>query len=67
MRTNIHQAITNVLDENRSVIRTTTHETYVLYPDNGKKLKNKKTGFILEGYVCLRDNASIEDYEEVDE
>lgn len=44
---------------------TVLEEIQILYPDEGKQLKNKNTGEILYS-VILTDNISQEDFEEVE-
>ena len=42
MRIQINQTISNIMEEDRTLIRTKTSETYILFPDEGKKLRNKR-------------------------
>ena len=66
MTVNIFQTITNVLDINRNLIRTTTTETYVLYPDAGKALKNLVNGRIYTSSVNIGSKSHVKDYIEID-
>ena len=66
MTVNIFQTITNVLDTNRNLIRTTTTETYVLYPDAGKVLKNLVNGRIYTSSVNIGSKSHVKDYIEID-
>ncbi len=63
---NINQTISNTLNEDRELIRTRTNEFFVLYPEEGKKLKNKVTGEILDGFIIIEARDSKDNYEEVD-
>lgn len=67
MTIKIQQSIINILDEARNVERTTTVESYLIYPDAGKVLKNKITGSITAGVVCVNTKKKIANYIEVDE
>jgi len=66
MITNIHETILNIYTEKEELIRTNTVRTYLLYPDEGKVLKNVLTGQIIEGYVGVSDKESIKNYIEID-
>lgn len=66
MKKNFHLVETKELDENRNVLRTVTHESVILYPDEGKKLRNKKTGLIIDKFICLGGKDSPDNYEEID-
>jgi len=66
MKVNIHQTISNVLDENREIISTITSETFVIYPEEGKLLRNKITGLTTDGFIAIGSKDSIDNYEEVD-
>lgn len=66
MTVNIFQTITNVLDANRNLVRTTTTETYVLCPDAGKALKNLVNGRIYTSSVNIGSKSHIKDYVEID-
>ena len=66
MIVNIIQTITNILDENRKLIRTATTEAYVLYPAEGKALKNTVTGKIYYKSINLGNKGQAKDYIEID-
>lgn len=66
MKKMYHQIIANDLDEDRNIVRTTTHESIILVPGEGKKLKHIKKRYIIKGAVCLGSKESPEDYEEID-
>lgn len=67
MRIQIDQNISNIMDEDRKIIRSKTSETFILFPDEGKKLRHKITGKIIEEYIALGSSDSKDNYEEVDE
>ena len=66
MTINIIQTITNILNEKRQVINTMTSETYMLYPAEGKAIKNCKTGTIFTNSVNLGTSGQTKDYIEID-
>ena len=66
MTVNIFQTITNILDADRNLIKTSTVETYVLYPDTGKALKNLVNGRIYTSSVNIGAKGHIKDYIEID-
>ena len=66
MTINIIQTITNVLDENRQLIRTVTSETYVLYPAAGKAIKDINTGKLFTSSVSIGSKGKLKDYIEID-
>jgi len=66
MKIEIRQTISNTLDENRNIIKTSTAENYVLYPAEGKQLKNIKTGKVYPGFVSLGVGDKIKDFIELE-
>jgi hypothetical protein len=66
MKINIIQTITNILDENRQVIKTSASENYILYPEVGKVIKNIITGQIYTSSVSIGSKANLKNYEEID-
>ena len=66
MTINTIQTITNILDENRKIIRTTTVESIVLYPENGKGIKQISTGRIFTQAVNIGTRGKLKDYIEID-
>lgn len=66
MRLEIHEVISNILDENRKLIRTRTSESYIIYPDEGKLLKNKKTGLTTDTFIGIGSKENLSNYEEVE-
>jgi hypothetical protein len=67
MTINIIQTITNTLNEDRTIKMSSTIETYLISPAEGKVLKNIKTGEIIKSKICLNKKVKIEDYIEVDD
>jgi hypothetical protein len=66
MTINIIQTITNTLNEDRTIKTSSTIETYLISPAEGKVLKNIKTGEIIKSKICLNKKVKIEDYIEVE-
>lgn len=66
MTVNIIQTITNTLNEDRTIKTSSTVETYLVSPAEGKVLKNIKTGEILKSKICLNKKVKIEDYIEIE-
>lgn len=66
MTINIIQTITNILDEDRQLIRTATTEAYMLYPAEGKAIKNIKTGKVYTHSVNIGSIGNVKDYIEID-
>jgi len=66
MTINTIQTITNILDENRKIIRTTTVESLVLYPDAGKGIKQLSTGRIFTQAVNIGTRGKLKDYVDID-
>ena len=67
MTINIIQTITNTLNEDRTIKTSSTIESYLISPAEGKVLKNIKTGEIIKSKICLNKKVKIEDYIEVDD
>ena len=66
MTINISRVTTTILTEDEKVISTKQSEGYILIPDEGKLLKNKLTGEVLNGKVYLYQKSKINDYIEID-
>ena len=66
MKINIIQTITNILDEDRKLIKTSLTEAYVLTPDSGKVLKHIITGKVYTNSISLGNKNQVKDYIEVD-
>lgn len=65
MTIRINQIISNILNEDRSVKSSTTRESYLIIPDNGKVLINKNTKEIKDGIVSVNTRNKISEYEEI--
>jgi len=63
---NIIQTITNVLDNNRTVLRTFSTETYELTPEKGKAIKNISNGRIYTATVNIGTKGNLKNYIEID-
>lgn len=66
MKIEIRQTISNTLDENRKLISSSTVENTVLYPAEGKALKNIKTGKVYPGFICLSPKDKVSDFVEIE-
>ena len=63
----INKITSNILDEQGNIIETKQLETTLLFPEDGKGIRNKKTGYVLsKGYVGLGTDDSEENYEDVE-
>jgi len=65
MKINIIQTVTNILDEDRKLIKTSLTEAYVLTPDEGKALKNINTGKVYASSISLGNKSQVKDYIEI--
>ena len=65
MRLEIHEVISNILNEKRELIRTKTSESYIIYPDAGKVLRNKKNNLTIDTFVGVGSKEDISNYEEI--
>lgn len=66
MRLEIHEVISNILNEKRELIRSRTSESYIIYPETGKMLRNKKTGFTVDTFIGVGSKDDLSLYEEVE-
>ena len=61
----INKVTSNILDEQGNVIETQELETILLFPEEGKGIRNKATGYVLsKGYVGLGSDDSEDNYED---
>ena len=67
MKTKIVQTIITTMQEDRTVISTSSTESYVLEADSGKVLKNITTGTITSACVCVTKKSKLADYIEIDD
>ena len=66
MKINIIQTITNILEEDRTLIKSIESESYTLIPESGKALKNIKTGKIFNGPINIGTGGKVKDYTEIE-
>lgn len=66
MRINIHENTLKIKEEDGTLIRTSNSESFIIYPAEGKRLRNKLTGYITNSYVGVSNKSEINDYEEID-
>lgn len=64
MRKQIEEVVINRRDELGNVIETNTIHTILLFPEEGKAIRNKLTGYIIKGYVGLGSTDSEDNYED---
>ena len=63
----INKVTSNILDEQGNIIETQELETVLLFPEEGKGIRNKTTGYVLsKGYVGLGSDDSEDNYEDCD-
>lgn len=63
----IKKEITNsvIYDENNEVESEVTVETSILYPEENYVLRNKLTNEIIDGFVGIGTEDSVDNYEEI--
>lgn len=66
MKTTIIQTVKNILNEDRTLISSSTTEAYVLTPKAGYVLKNIKTGEIITTRICVYKKVKLSDYIEIE-
>lgn len=66
MKIKTEEHIITILDEDGKTENITTIRTPIIIPDEGKVLRNKVTGEIIEGIVGVGTNDSVDNYEEID-
>lgn len=66
MKKQIEEVVINRRDEKGNIVETNVIETILLFPEEGKAIRNKLTGYIIKGHVGLGDNDSEENYEDVE-
>lgn len=67
MKTKIVQTTITTMQEDRTVISTSSTESYVLEAEAGKVLKNTITGTITRACVCVTKKAKLADYIEIED
>lgn len=53
-----------VKDGNNEIVQNSTGISYIIYPEDGKKLKEKRTGFV-STFVAINDKTEVKDFEEI--
>lgn len=67
MRIEIHENTLVVKEMNSNkVLRTIKSESYILYPDAGKLLRNKKNNLTTDAFIGVGSKDDISNYEEID-
>jgi len=64
MKINIHENTLIIKEEDGTIISTRESQTYIIYPSEGKKLRDKLTGYITDSYIGVSDKSDIANYEE---
>lgn len=67
MKIEIHEIISNTLNEKRELIKTSKSEATVLYADAGKVIKSLITGKTYKGFVTITGKDKVANYIEVAE
>ena len=65
MKITIIQTTVKTFNEARVLLATRLNESYLLEPDAGNLLRNKRTGQRFPASVCVNQECKIADYEEV--
>jgi hypothetical protein len=66
MKVTIIQTTTKTFNEARVLLATRLNETYLIEPEAGKVLKNKRTGQLFFAGLCINQESKIAEYEEID-
>ena len=66
MTINIIQTITNILNYSGEVLKTRTSENYIIYPAEGKAIKNIANGKIFTSSVTVGPESNLKNYVEID-
>lgn len=66
MRVEIHENVLTIRDANSNKIsRIIESKSYVLYPDEGKLLRNKKTHLTTNAFIGVGSQDDVLNYEEI--
>ena len=65
MRKEIHENTLNIYKEDGTLISTTVTKTYVIFPDQDKVIRNKLNGHVVDTFIGIGSNDSIDNYEEI--
>lgn len=66
MKIYTRETISYTYDENKKLIDSRSREMYLLYPDEGKLIRNKLNGMTTDAYVGIGSKDDINNYEEID-
>ena len=67
MKTTAFQTITNILNEDGTVASSITVERWRIVPDDGKILKNIKTGQLFRSTIFVNNKNKVADYIEIED
>lgn len=56
----------NTFDEAGKLVDSRSRDMYLLYPDEGKLIRNKLNGMTTDAYVGIGSKDDINNYEEID-
>lgn len=65
MTINKEECILNTYDSNDQLVKNTKTVSYLIFPDEGKLLKNIKTGLVYTGGISVRDKQAISNFTEI--
>lgn len=67
MRVEIHENTLKIKDgSTNQIIRTVESKSYVLYPEQGKLLRNKNNGLTTDTFFGIGSKDDLSNYEEVE-
>lgn len=66
MKKLIHENTLNIYTEDHELIDSIQDTSYVISPNEGMLLKNKKTGFTTDSVIGVGSKESINDYIEIE-
>ena len=67
MRVEIHENVLTIKDAvSNKISRIVESKSYVLYPDTGKLLRNKKNNLTTDAFIGVGSKDDISNYEEID-
>jgi len=66
MKIQIHENVLNIKEEDGTIIKTIESSSFIIYPAEGKRLRNKITGYIVNSYVGVNTKEEIQNFEEVE-
>lgn len=66
MKIEVHENTLKIKTFEGDLIRTSDSVSYIIYPEVGKKLRNKKTGYTTDSYIGVSSIDKINNYEEVE-